>query len=87
MVYLGLIIIFMRQQSKSLTPSALSRISRWTFVIQSLIDLLSFGAHFTFSLMAEERVGLSLIATSMMASVLAYQEGVSKDPDGLSVHG
>ena len=41
-VYLALLVLFIRQTEVSQTPAGISRVSRWTFLTQSAADSISF---------------------------------------------
>ncbi|KAJ3718919.1 hypothetical protein C8R42DRAFT_674859 [Lentinula raphanica] len=72
--YLTILILFTRQMARSSTPSGISRVSRYTFLVQSTIDSVSFAGHVTFAVLAEGRPSLSLIAPSFLACVVFLYE-------------
>jgi hypothetical protein len=43
LVYLGLLLLLSQQMSESRTPASLSRISRWSFIVQALADSMAFA--------------------------------------------
>ena len=43
LVYLGLLLLLSHQMSESRTPASLSRISRWSFIVQALADAMAFA--------------------------------------------
>ncbi|KAF8817515.1 hypothetical protein BYT27DRAFT_7199045 [Phlegmacium glaucopus] len=72
--YLILLILFSRQTERSRTPSGISRVSLWTFLIQATMDSVSFAGHITFAILAEGRPSLSLIAPSFLACLVFVHE-------------
>ncbi|KAF9074941.1 hypothetical protein BDP27DRAFT_1316219 [Rhodocollybia butyracea] len=74
LAYLAILILFSRQMAQSSTPSGISRVSRYTFLVQSTIDSVSFAGHVTFAVLAEGRPSLSLIAPSFLACVVFLSE-------------
>ncbi|KAE9406295.1 hypothetical protein BT96DRAFT_963603 [Gymnopus androsaceus JB14] len=74
LAYLTLLILFSRQMARSSTPSGISRVSRYTFLVQSTIDAVSFAGHVTFAVLAEGRPSLSLIAPSFLGCVIFLYE-------------
>ncbi|KAJ3901773.1 hypothetical protein F5879DRAFT_966969 [Lentinula edodes] len=72
--YLTILILLSRQMARSSTPSGISRVSRYTFLVQSTIDSVSFAGHVTFAVLAEGRPSLSLIAPSFLACVIFLYE-------------
>ena len=77
LAYLGILILFSRQASRSRTPSGISRVSKWTFLAQATMDSVSFAGHITFAILAEGRPSLSLLAPAFLACMLFVQEAVS----------
>lgn len=75
--YLIMLILFSRQSERSRTPSGISRVSRWTFLVQSTMDSVSFAGHITFAILAEGRPSLSLIAPAFLACLVFIHEAVS----------
>ena len=43
-LYLILAILLSRQITRSRTPAGISRVSRWTFLSQSIVDSISFAS-------------------------------------------
>ena len=76
--YLILLILFFRQTEHSRTPSGISRVSLWTFLIQATMDSVSFAGHITFAILAEGRPSLSLIAPAFLACLVFVHEAVRK---------
>ena len=74
--YLILLILFSRQTERSRTPSGISRVSLWTFLIQATMDSVSFAGHITFAILAEGRPSLSLIAPAFLACLVFVHEAV-----------
>ncbi|KAJ7668346.1 hypothetical protein B0H17DRAFT_1209956 [Mycena rosella] len=72
--YLVMLILLSRQMKRSRTPSGISRISFWTFLVQSTVDSLSFAGHTVFALVADGKPSLSLIAPAFLACVLFANE-------------
>ncbi|KAJ7449681.1 hypothetical protein FB451DRAFT_1287670 [Mycena latifolia] len=72
--YLVMLILLSRQMQRSRTPSGISRISFWTFLVQSTVDSLSFAGHTVFALVADGKPSLSLIAPAFLACVLFANE-------------
>ncbi|KAF5350946.1 hypothetical protein D9757_013733 [Collybiopsis confluens] len=77
--YLLLLVLFTRQMGRSSTPSGISRLSRYTFLVQSTIDSVSFAGHVTFAVLAEGRPSLSLIAPSFLACVVFLYQASPED--------
>ncbi|GJJ11317.1 hypothetical protein Clacol_005549 [Clathrus columnatus] len=76
-VYLGLLVLLMRQMESSSgrTPAGVSRISRWTMIIQAIADGISFIGHLTFGILfSEHRSSLSLLAPGFLACLLLVYE-------------
>ncbi|KAF9531755.1 hypothetical protein CPB83DRAFT_84315 [Crepidotus variabilis] len=73
--YLIILVLFSRQAERSRTPSGISRVSRWTFISQTVMDVLSFAGHITFAILAEGRPSLSLIAPAFLSSVMFTYQG------------
>ncbi|KAJ7155449.1 hypothetical protein C8R43DRAFT_884617 [Mycena crocata] len=72
--YLIMLILLSRQMQRSRTPSGISRISFWTFLVQATVDSLSFAGHTVFALVADGKPSLSLIAPAFLACVLFANE-------------
>jgi hypothetical protein len=43
LVHLALAVLLSRQVARSRTPAGLSRLSRWTFLAQAMVDAVSFA--------------------------------------------
>jgi hypothetical protein len=76
--YLTLLILFSRQTEHSRTPSGISRVSLWSFLIQATMDSMSFAGHITFAILAEGRPSLSLIVPAFLACLVFVYETVRK---------
>ena len=76
--YLMLLILFSRQTEHSRTPSGISRVSLWSFLIQATMDSVSFAGHITFAILAEGRPSLSLIVPAFLACLVFVYEAVRK---------
>ena len=76
--YLALLILFSRQTEHSRTPSGISRVSLWSFLIQATMDSVSFAGHITFAILAEGRPSLSLIVPAFLACLVFVYEAVRK---------
>ncbi|EJD07571.1 uncharacterized protein FOMMEDRAFT_115893 [Fomitiporia mediterranea MF3/22] len=74
LVYLALLLLFVKQTEVSQTPSGISRVSRWAFLTQAAADSISFVGHITFGIFADGRPSLSLIAPAFLAAVLLAYE-------------
>ncbi|KAF8647737.1 hypothetical protein AX16_006572 [Volvariella volvacea WC 439] len=74
LAYLALFILFTRQAHISRTASGISRVSRWTFVSQLAVDSVSFAGHITFSILAEGRTSLSLVAPAFLSCALFFYQ-------------
>ncbi|KAJ7115923.1 hypothetical protein C8R44DRAFT_880324 [Mycena epipterygia] len=72
--YLVMLILLSRQMQRSRTPTGISRISFWTFLVQSTVDALSFAGHTVFALVADGKPSLSLITPAFLACVLFANE-------------
>lgn len=75
--YLTLLVLLSRQMNSSRTPAGISRVSRWSFLTQSIVDAVSFAGHITFAILADGRPSLSLVAPAFLACVLFVYEAVS----------
>ena len=75
-VYLILLVLLSRQMERSRSPDGISRVSRWSFLTQSIVDSVSFASHITFAILADGRPSLSLVAPSFLACVLFVCEAV-----------
>lgn len=76
-LYLGLLVLLMRQMESPIgrTSSGISRISRWTMIIQATADAISFIGHLTFGILfSEHRSSLSLLAPGFLACMLCVYE-------------
>ncbi|KAI9063826.1 hypothetical protein FKP32DRAFT_1571123 [Trametes sanguinea] len=74
LVHLALLALFRRQAAHSSSAVGLSRVSRYTFLIQSLIDAISFIGHITLGILAEGRPSLSVLAPAGLACLLFVYE-------------
>ncbi|KAI0644285.1 hypothetical protein C8Q79DRAFT_913528 [Trametes meyenii] len=74
LVNLALLALFRRQAAESSSAIGLSRVSRYTFLIQSLIDAISFIGHITLGILAEGRPSLSVLAPAGLACLLFVYE-------------
>ncbi|KAI0351865.1 hypothetical protein OH77DRAFT_1486589 [Trametes cingulata] len=74
LVNLALLALFRRQAAESSSAVGLSRVSRYTFLIQSLIDAISFIGHITLGILAEGRPSLSVLAPAGLACLLFIYE-------------
>ncbi|KAJ7765390.1 hypothetical protein DFH07DRAFT_1014818 [Mycena maculata] len=72
--YLVMLTLLSRQMQRSRTPSGITRISFWTFLVQAVVDALSFAGHTVFALVADGKPSLSLIAPAFLACVLFANE-------------
>ncbi|KAI0248996.1 hypothetical protein BJV78DRAFT_1276346 [Lactifluus subvellereus] len=73
-IYLAMLLLLSHQMSESRTPAALSRISRWSFIVQALADSIAFAGHITFAILAEGRPSMALVAPAFLACALfAYE--------------
>ncbi|KAH9855277.1 hypothetical protein C2E23DRAFT_815072 [Lenzites betulinus] len=73
-VNLVLLALFRKQAAQSSSAIGLSRVSRYTFLIQSLIDAISFIGHITLGILAEGRPSLSVLAPAGLACLLFVYE-------------
>ncbi|KAM5544439.1 hypothetical protein V8D89_002099 [Ganoderma adspersum] len=69
-----LLALFRRQAAQSSSAAGLSRVSRYTFLIQSLLDAISFVGHVTVAILAEGRPSLSVLAPAGLACLLFIYE-------------
>ncbi|KAF5353145.1 hypothetical protein D9758_008759 [Tetrapyrgos nigripes] len=72
--YLIMLLLLSRQMEKSYTPSGISRVSRWIFLVQSTVDSVSFAGHITFAILAEGRTSLGLIAPAFLTCLTFIYE-------------
>nr|GAT55742.1 predicted protein [Mycena chlorophos] len=73
-IYLIMLVLLSRQMKESRTPAGISRLSFWTFLVQSTVDSLSFAGHTVFALVADGKPSLSLIAPAFLVCVLFANE-------------
>nr|QIE48439.1 hypothetical protein [Trametes gibbosa] len=73
-VNLVLLALFRKQAAQSSSAIGLSRVSRYTFLIQSLLDAISFIGHITLGILAEGRPSLSVLAPAGLACLLFVYE-------------
>lgn len=71
-----MLVLLSRQMQRSRTPSGISRLSFWTFLVQCTVDSLSFAGHTIFALLADGKPSLSLIVPAFLACVLFANEVV-----------
>ncbi|KAI1782212.1 hypothetical protein LXA43DRAFT_932813 [Ganoderma leucocontextum] len=69
-----LLALFRRQAAQSSSAAGLSRVSRYTFLIQSLLDAISFVGHVTVAILAEGRPSMSVLAPAGLACLLFIYE-------------
>ncbi|KAI0793636.1 hypothetical protein C8Q74DRAFT_1243576 [Fomes fomentarius] len=69
-----LLALFRRQAAQSSSAGGLSRVSRYTFLVQSLIDAISFVGHVTVAILTEGRPSLSVLAPAGLACLLFIYE-------------
>ncbi|KAJ3571915.1 hypothetical protein NP233_g3429 [Leucocoprinus birnbaumii] len=74
LAYFIALVVFSRQVERSQTPSGITRISRWTILVNAAIDAVCFAGHITFAILAEGRASLALMATAFLSCVLFLQE-------------
>ncbi|KAJ7760513.1 hypothetical protein B0H16DRAFT_1532543 [Mycena metata] len=74
LAYLLMLLLLSRQMQRSRTPSGITRLSFWTFLVQATVDALSFAGHTVFALVADGKPSLSLIAPAFLACVLFANE-------------
>ncbi|KAI0683663.1 hypothetical protein BC835DRAFT_1295386 [Cytidiella melzeri] len=66
--------LLLRQIPLSRSAAGLSRVSRYPFIIQSLIDAVSFVGHVTIAILSEGRTSVAVLAPAGLACVLfVYQ--------------
>ncbi|TBU30076.1 hypothetical protein BD311DRAFT_755258 [Dichomitus squalens] len=69
-----LLVLFRRQAARSSSAAGLSRVSRYTFLIQSLLDAISFVGHVTVAILADGRPSMSVLAPAGLACLLFIYE-------------
>ncbi|KZP30544.1 hypothetical protein FIBSPDRAFT_777298 [Athelia psychrophila] len=72
--YLTLLVLLSRQMDRSRTPAGISRLTRWSFLTQSIVDSVAFAGHITFAILADGRPALSLVAPAFLACILFVNE-------------
>jgi transmembrane E3 ubiquitin-protein ligase len=75
--YFVLLVLLARQTHISRTPAGVSRVSRYSFITQAIVDSVSFAGHITFAILTEGRPSLSLVAPAFLACILFVYESVS----------
>ncbi|KAH9928798.1 hypothetical protein B0H21DRAFT_814236 [Amylocystis lapponica] len=73
-MYLILLVLLSRQTARSSSAAGLSRVSRYTFLTQSLIDAVSFVGHITLAILADGRPSLSVLAPAGLSCMLFVYE-------------
>ncbi|KAI0925008.1 hypothetical protein AcW1_006950 [Taiwanofungus camphoratus] len=73
-VYLILLVLLSRQVARSSSAAGLSRVSRYTFLVQSLVDAISFVGHITLAILADGRPSLAVLAPGGLACMLFIYE-------------
>ncbi|KAI0343001.1 hypothetical protein BDW22DRAFT_1356560 [Trametopsis cervina] len=71
---LALLCLLLRQVARSRSAAGLSRVSRYPFIIQSLIDAVSFVGHVTLAILAEGRTSIAVLAPAGVACILFVYE-------------
>ncbi|KAI0083737.1 hypothetical protein BDY19DRAFT_975766 [Irpex rosettiformis] len=66
--------LLLRQISLSRSAAGLSRVSRYPFIIQSMIDAMSFIGHVTIAILSEGRTSVAVLAPAGIACVLFVYE-------------
>ncbi|KAF7309806.1 RING-type domain-containing protein [Mycena indigotica] len=74
LAYFIMLVLLSRQMQHSRTPTGISRLSFWTFMVQATVDSLSFAGHTVFALVADGKPSLSLVAPAFLACVLFANE-------------
>ncbi|OCH91365.1 hypothetical protein OBBRIDRAFT_792297 [Obba rivulosa] len=73
-VYFILLALHLRQTRRSGSAQGLARVSRYTFLTQSLIDAISFVGHITLAILADGRPSLTVLAPAGLACLLFVSE-------------
>ncbi|KAJ3551014.1 hypothetical protein NM688_g4952 [Phlebia brevispora] len=74
LMYIVLLVLFFRQVSRSRSVTGLSRVSRYPFLIQSLVDAVSFVGHVTLAIIADGRTSVSVLAPAALSCILFVEE-------------
>lgn len=69
-----LLVFHTRQVTRSRSAAGLSRVSRYPFIIQTLIDAVSFVGHVTLAILAEGRTSIAVLAPAGLACILFVLE-------------
>lgn len=69
-----LLILLTRQISRSRSAAGLSRVSRYPFLAQSLIDAISFVGHITLAILAQGKPSITVVAPAGLACILFIYE-------------
>ncbi|KAH9926336.1 uncharacterized protein BXZ73DRAFT_49527 [Epithele typhae] len=69
-----LLALFRKQATESSSAAGLSKVSRYTFLIQSLIDAISFVGHVTVAILADGQPSLSVLAPAGLSCLLFIYE-------------
>ncbi|EJD48179.1 hypothetical protein AURDEDRAFT_183534 [Auricularia subglabra TFB-10046 SS5] len=70
LAYLSILVVLVREMARCQTPAMLSRIGRPSIVMQTCLDAFSFTAHLTFSIVADNKASMPLIAPGFLACIL-----------------
>ncbi|KAF9779793.1 hypothetical protein BJ322DRAFT_1086479 [Thelephora terrestris] len=73
-IYLAMLFFLSRQITVSRTPAGISRLSRWTFFTQALIDAFTFVILISLATVVGPRASISLIAPAALAVILLVYE-------------
>ncbi|KAG8908336.1 hypothetical protein FRB99_007262 [Tulasnella sp. 403] len=71
LLYLGLLLLLVREMEATRTPAGISAVSRWSFVFQAVMDGFSFTSHVMFGVLTKNRASMSMIAPGFLACILA----------------
>jgi len=73
-LYLSLLLLFVKQSKRASSRRALNRLSWWTFIIQAFSDAMMFTSHASFGIIEENKASLALLAPGFLACILMIHE-------------
>ncbi|KAG9037882.1 hypothetical protein FRB95_003722 [Tulasnella sp. JGI-2019a] len=71
LLYLGMLVLLVRQMESTRTPAGISSVSRWPFVFQSIMDSFSFTSHSMFGVLTQNKASMTMLVPGFLACILA----------------
>ncbi|KZS94573.1 hypothetical protein SISNIDRAFT_409713 [Sistotremastrum niveocremeum HHB9708] len=73
-IYCALLALFVKHTKETATPAAVSRVSRWSFIIQAGADAFSFVAHVSYGILTDSQASLPLLAPGFLACIMLINQ-------------